>query len=63
MKFVLLSIMMMNVSMAFSQKIFMKVHKNNGTYDLFAIQDIRKLTFDGLTGIFHPDHSVPCGIE
>jgi len=54
MKIVLLLFMSMNACLAFSQTIYMKVYKNNGTSELFPIQEIRKLTFDGLTGINNP---------
>jgi hypothetical protein len=49
MKIALLIFMIVNAYMASTQTVYMNVYKTNGTSELFPIQNIRKLTFDGLT--------------
>jgi hypothetical protein len=51
MKFLLLVFMMLNILLTYSQTVYMKINKSDGTFEYYPIQDIRKITFDGITGI------------
>ncbi len=55
MKIVLLLFLLLNTCLTFSQTVYMKVNKNDGTSEYYPIQDIRKITFSGLSGINSPE--------
>lgn len=55
MKIVLLLFMTFNICFAYSQTVYMKVSKTDGTCQYFPIQDVKKLTFSDLTSIQNPE--------
>ena len=55
MKVAFLLLLIINSCLTFSQRVYMKVSLHDGTRQIFSIQEISKLTFDGVNvGIIEP---------